>query len=81
MAKQREMQVMESGYSNVLGKVPSSGRHQCSPRMLVFILMGQNIALFLLLTIMAAFLFIMYFRTVEGEKNTSLNHYGTSFCL
>ncbi|KAE8619553.1 hypothetical protein XENTR_v10009844 [Xenopus tropicalis] len=59
MAKQREMQVMESGYSNVLGKVPSSGRHQCSPRMLVFILMGQNIALFLLLTIMAAFLFIM----------------------
>ncbi|OCT90290.1 hepatic lectin-like isoform X1 [Xenopus laevis] len=62
------MQEVESAYGNVLGKVPSSGKKKCSSRRLVFILMGLTITMLLLLMIVAAFLFVMYFHTFEGRK-------------
>ncbi|XP_031754020.1 hepatic lectin-like [Xenopus tropicalis] len=69
------MQVMESAYTNALGKVRAPSQRKCSPTRLVFIVMGQNIVLFLLLTIMAAFHFVIYSQIrVEGMKNTSLTN-------
>ncbi|OCT90288.1 hypothetical protein XELAEV_18018900mg [Xenopus laevis] len=67
--KDAETQEMETVYSNIMEKVPSSGRKKCSPTKLLFIQIGQIMALFLLLIIVSALLFIMDSRTSERMNN------------